>query len=308
MGNIRPAVFIGSSKEGLQIAENIQVNLDYDCEVTLWSQGVFGLSHGTLESLVDRMGSFDFAILVLTQDDLVNLRDFVQPAPRDNVLLELGICIGSLGRRRTFLVYDRSKSLKLPSDLAGVTPATFQLHSSGNLSAALGAPCTLIKNTIRDLGCRTKAELTGVIDQNTQFLIISDLLGDASNQFLIAMHEMGVSYPRETSPYSPGEYYEYAFETGGGGMGGFSMDRLCKSLPDAQILQQDLKNNITLASRGHEYAKWLIVNRRKSDYFASSKGGWGEQVEWLKKIRSSQAPNTGSQRTLGPGGPSAVEP
>lgn len=297
MTNIRPAVFIGSSKEGLPIAEHIQVNLDFDCEVTLWSQGIFGLSHGTLESLVNKMGSFDFAVLVLTQDDLIDSRASTQPAPRDNVILELGICIGSLGRRRTFLVYDRNKSLKLPSDLAGVTPATFQEHSSGNLSAALGAPCTLIKNTIRELGCRTKAELTGVIDQKTQFLIISDLLGDPSNQFIIAMHEMGVPYLRETSPFSPGEYYEYSFDRGGGGMGNFSMDKLCKSLPDAEILQQDLKSNVSLTPRGHEYAEWLIANRRKADYFLSSKGGWGVQAEWMKKVRPRPRPTLQSSQS-----------
>ena len=303
---MRPAVFIGSSKEGLSIAEQIQVNLDFDCEVTLWSQGIFGLSFGTLESLVDRMKTFDFAVLVLTQDDLVHSRDSTQPAPRDNVVLELGICIGSLGRRRTFLVYDRSKSPKLPSDLAGVTAATFQQHASGNLTAALGAPCTLIKKTIRELGCRTKAELTGVIDQNTQFLIVSDLLGDPSNQFMIAMHESGAYFVRETGPFAPSEFYEYSYDNGGGGVGSFSIDKLCKLLPDAQLLQQDLKSNITLTERGHEYAKWLVSNRRKADYFASSKASWGTRAEWMSKVRS-LPPNKGTHPISGFAGPSATE-
>ena len=41
----RPSVFIGSSTVGLPIAEAIQQNLDYHCDV-VWCglQGVFGLS------------------------------------------------------------------------------------------------------------------------------------------------------------------------------------------------------------------------------------------------------------------------
>ena len=50
----RPMVFIGSSSEGVTIAKGMQVLLDQTLEVTIWSQGVFGLSEGTLESLVDR--------------------------------------------------------------------------------------------------------------------------------------------------------------------------------------------------------------------------------------------------------------
>src|SRR5438105_3213910 len=136
---LRPRVFIGSSREGLSIAEAIQVNLDHACEVMIWSQGVFGLGEGSLEALVDRLDSFDFAILVLTPDDVTTTRDMTQQSPRDNVLLELGLFIGALGRKRSFIVYDRRRDIKLPSDLAGVTSATFQMHTDGNLQASLGA-------------------------------------------------------------------------------------------------------------------------------------------------------------------------
>ncbi|MFN9626209.1 MAG: TIR domain-containing protein, partial [Planctomycetota bacterium] len=66
----RPAVFIGSSCEGHKLAREIQVQLDRACEVDIGDQGVFGLSQGTLESLVLALGRFDFAVLVLTADDL----------------------------------------------------------------------------------------------------------------------------------------------------------------------------------------------------------------------------------------------
>lgn len=155
----RPSVFIGSSSEGLKIAKTLQVLLDHSCEVTIWSQGVFGLSKGTLESLVLALDTFDFAILVLTPDDMVTSREITDSVSRDNVLFELGLFMGGLGRNRTFIVYDRSKKLKLPSDLAGVTSATFEPHSSGNLQSALGAASTQIESHIEQFGLRDKERL-----------------------------------------------------------------------------------------------------------------------------------------------------
>lgn len=150
----RPRIFIGSSSEGLEVAENIQVNLDDDCEVTVWKQGHFGLGSSTLESLVTKLNQFDFAVLVLTPDDLIETRGDSLFSPRDNVVFELGLFMGHLGRERTIVIFDRTADLKLPSDLAGVTSATYQPHSSGNLEAALGAPCTRLKKHIRQLGAR----------------------------------------------------------------------------------------------------------------------------------------------------------
>jgi hypothetical protein len=151
-------MFIGSSLEGLQIAKAIQANLDQDCETTVWSQGVFGLGEGTLETLVDRLDDFDFASLILTPDDLIKSRKGSSPTPRDNVLFELGLFIARLGRKRTFIVYDRSTPLRLPSDLAGVTSATFQPHASQNWQAALGAACTQIESAVKALGTRSRIE------------------------------------------------------------------------------------------------------------------------------------------------------
>ncbi len=156
MARVRPSLFVGSSTEGLKIAKALQVLLDRSCEVAIWSQGVFGLGQGTLESLVLALDEYDFAVLVLTTDDLVTSRDTSSAAPRDNVLFELGLFMGGLGRSRTFIIYDRTAGLKLPSDLAGVTPATFEPHSSGNLQSALGAAATQVEEQIARLGLRDK--------------------------------------------------------------------------------------------------------------------------------------------------------
>jgi predicted nucleotide-binding protein len=182
MSKPRPSMFIGSSAEGLAAAEAIQLNLDRACEVTVWHQGVFGLGLGTLELLVNRLTDFDFAALILTPDDVTVSRNETQQSPRDNVLLELGLFIGAIGRERTFIVFDRGAGMKLPSDLAGVTPATYERHSTGNLQSSLGAATTLIKGTIERLGKRT-SKIGANVDGSVKFqmqqrrLVISSVFG-----------------------------------------------------------------------------------------------------------------------------------
>jgi hypothetical protein len=168
----RPYVFVGSSVEGLDIAQAIQANLDFACETHIWSQGLFGLSEGTLETLVNSLERFDFAILALTGDDLTLSRGSEQRSARDNVLFETGLFVGGLGKERVFLVADRSAELKLPSDLAGITPATFNPPTSGTVQSALGAACTAIETQIRKLGLRTGEGIsawwwTGCLDDGT---------------------------------------------------------------------------------------------------------------------------------------------
>jgi len=169
----RPSVFVGSSKEGASVAKAMQVALDESCEVELWSQGVFGLSQGTLESLVSAADRFDFAVLVLTADDLLVSRGGVHASARDNVLFELGLFIGRLGRDRTFIVSDRTNPPRLPSDLAGITTATFQPHDSGNLQAALGAACTTIEQHIGRVGPRESTRFRHLSRATAEFEEVS---------------------------------------------------------------------------------------------------------------------------------------
>ena len=156
----RPFVFVGSSVEGLEIAKAIQSNLDFSCESQIWSQGLFGLNEGTLTTLVDSLERFDFAILVLTSDDLTLSRGTEQRSPRDNVVFELGLFIGGLGKDRVFMVVDRSARIKLPSDLAGITPATFERPIAGTMQSAVGAACTAIDSRIKELGPRHPNRIT----------------------------------------------------------------------------------------------------------------------------------------------------
>lgn len=145
----KPSVFIGSSFEGHNIAEYIQINLERYVESTIWSQGVFGLSEGNLESLVKALPQFEYAVLVLTPDDLITKRGREGNSPRDNVIFETGLFMGALGRKRTFIVHCRDEQLELPSDLAGVIMAPFDKRADGNLQAALGPVCTKLKTAMK---------------------------------------------------------------------------------------------------------------------------------------------------------------
>lgn len=141
----KPRVFIGSSVEGLKFAENIQLGLDFSAEVTVWTQGVFVASRSNLENLIAALKLADFAVLVLTPDDLIERKGSTGAAPRDNVLFELGLFIGRLGRDRTFMVSCRDDALKLPSDLDGIAHITFGRRRDGNIKASIGPVCTELK-------------------------------------------------------------------------------------------------------------------------------------------------------------------
>jgi hypothetical protein len=144
---MKPKVFIGSSREGVHIADAIHANLTYEAECTVWKDGVFQLSQNTLADLVRVLRDSDFGVFVFSPDDISIMRDGVNQVVRDNVLFELGLFIGRLGPERCyFLIPDHATDLRLPSDLAGVTPGRYEgSRSDSNWMAALNPACMQIK-------------------------------------------------------------------------------------------------------------------------------------------------------------------
>jgi hypothetical protein len=145
----RPSVFIGSSSEGLAVAEAFRDALMQDADVSPWHEGIFRLGEGYLESLVTASKGVDFAVLVLTADDLTTSRRKRQQSPRDNVLFECGLFVGTLGRHRTFIAIDRRTDLRLPSDLAGIKLAEFgQRELEESVSTQIAPAVTEIRDAI----------------------------------------------------------------------------------------------------------------------------------------------------------------
>jgi hypothetical protein len=148
---VRPRLFIGcSSQGGLDVARRLQEELSSEVEVVIWNQGVFKPGESNLESLTRACCDFDFAALVLSPDDLVLSGNAAgQLVPRDNVLFELGLFMGRLGRERTFLVMSRDEKQKLPSDLSGITAALFNgpYHEAKRQDVAVA--CGPIRDAIK---------------------------------------------------------------------------------------------------------------------------------------------------------------
>jgi hypothetical protein len=152
----KPRVFIGSSKKGVKIAEAIQAQLEEVADVWVWDQKVFRHGYSHLENLLKILDSTDFAVLVLTADDEIIDDERSLFSPRDNVLFECGLFMGRLGRDRTYVVYDRDANIKLPSDLAGVSLASYAAPDETNPVPALGPACTAIKSAIEQFNKVTK--------------------------------------------------------------------------------------------------------------------------------------------------------
>ena len=140
----KPRIFIASSSESLDVADAINVNLEHQAEVTVWKNG-FKLSSSSIDSLVEKSTIMDFAIFVFTPDDIATIRDQSKYIVRDNVLFELGLFTGTLGKERCFIVKHRGVELHFPTDLLGLAPADYDGdRSDGDLMSAINYPCVLI--------------------------------------------------------------------------------------------------------------------------------------------------------------------
>lgn len=149
----RVRLFIISSVEALPIARAIQTAFEHDpFHVVIWTDGVFKVASYTLQSLEDEVDQSDFAIAIAHADDLTTVRGSAWPTPRDNVIFELGLFMGRLGRARAVLMEPREEKVKLPSDLAGITAIPYRFEKGDDAAALLGPACNRLRDHINALG------------------------------------------------------------------------------------------------------------------------------------------------------------
>ncbi len=146
-------IFIGSSREGLSYANDVQRHFDYSDEPVVWNQDFFSPSSTAIEDLTENASSYDCAIFVMTPDDDLVKRGRVNKVPRDNLVFELGLFMGSIGRRRIYILHPRGLELDLPTDVMGISTVSFRIDPN-NIFAGLGAACTTIRVNVKKLGPR----------------------------------------------------------------------------------------------------------------------------------------------------------
>jgi len=159
--NEYPKLFIISSTEALNVAETIRTSLERDVFSTVWNEGVFFAGGYSLEALEKAVSESDFAIAIAQPDDIVETRGSRQPTLRDNVLFELGLFMGKLGRHRALLIHPKVDGLKLPSDPHGLTLLRYVPGELSELPALLKPACDEIRTIVKNLGVRTLLSQAG---------------------------------------------------------------------------------------------------------------------------------------------------
>lgn len=179
-------IFIGSSGESRKIANAIQENLESDFTVVVWDHDIFSLGEGQFDSLIRASKDFDFAVFVADADDVLLKRSVQGFAPRDNVILEIGIFIGSMGRDRVYIVGPANSAVMLPSDLSGINIGKYNIRDPEYLASALNPVSNRIRQQVEAHGPRNKTELSNIYvgavcykidDEGLRFLLVPSSSG-----------------------------------------------------------------------------------------------------------------------------------
>lgn len=150
--NTRPNLFIGCSVEDLEVARAIQFNLDHDkIDTEIWTDNIFLPSSYTISDLLSQLKKSDFALFVMSGNDITESRGTRLLTPRDNVVFEIGLFMGKLKNDRVMMIKPRGEKLKIPSDLLGLRLLEYD-SSMKNLSSALGPACFEIRAVINNKG------------------------------------------------------------------------------------------------------------------------------------------------------------
>jgi Predicted nucleotide-binding protein containing TIR-like domain len=102
-----------------------------------------------MESLMAQVRDSDFGIFIFSADDTLMTRGELFLAPRDNVVYELGLFSGAIGRQRCFFAIPDNPKIHLPSDLLGITPGYYETgRTDKNWNAATGPFCSEVRKAI----------------------------------------------------------------------------------------------------------------------------------------------------------------
>jgi hypothetical protein len=176
----KPRLFIGSSSESYDVASACNACMDRKVEVTLWDK-IFNPGGDTLSSLLNKAINVDFALFIFNPEDITIMRSSPKPTIRDNVLFELGLFIGAIGKERCFILKPRDQELHIPTDLLGINTHDYDpFRTDNDLESAVNAACTRFNNQIDKLGSfsRQSRDLLKVEDSpiNHNFTVSDEMM------------------------------------------------------------------------------------------------------------------------------------
>ena len=117
-------MFIGSSQESAADLRRVASWVEsQDMEPLCWDDPkLFLPGENIFDKLVEISKQVDAAIFIFGEDDGVAYRDQQVFQPRDNILIEFGLFVGQLGRKRAIIC--KKGDSKTATDLLGVTYVT----------------------------------------------------------------------------------------------------------------------------------------------------------------------------------------
>jgi predicted nucleotide-binding protein len=121
IGMGKSKVFIASSGAALELAKQLRAQLDpKTCEGKLWTKvSQQATIQSILTMLKEAAKEYDFAVIILTNDDVMLGKAGEMPKARDNCVFEAGLFMGVIGQDRCFLL-SSVEACNLPSDLGGI--------------------------------------------------------------------------------------------------------------------------------------------------------------------------------------------
>jgi Predicted nucleotide-binding protein containing TIR-like domain len=150
----KPRVFVGSSSEFEDHAVAMKKILEDNdtLSVTYWKDLTWAGSQTIFDVLTEAAAEkqFDFAVFVLSPDDVQTMRGESASVPRANVIFEIGLFTGALGRDRVFLIAPGKQELKLPSDMGGIRHGTW-VNGEPNIESAVRSTASTFRSTIEKL-------------------------------------------------------------------------------------------------------------------------------------------------------------
>ncbi len=257
-------VFVGSASEAANIDRQVRSILDkLEVSVLSWRE-LCGPGDVLIDRLLSVCGRVDAAIFIASPDDLTEYRGGKSRAPRDNILLEIGMCLSRLGRKRVLIVHypdPHGNFPRLPSDLDGLITLKLNGYKINAIEEGLHRWLASVKELGEfSLGLdldRFRENLNKISSENRQY---------AQKYITKKFNELIDALSRKEFILTQTEYYsEILKEIDAAGPG---TEIIAIALMSSQMLMGDKKQglynekNIEAANRGAKIRRLFIYSGR----------------------------------------------